>query len=296
MARWRRGRRRNRRVVRGASDNIAEFAGGGAIILFWFGAELFGTAMLPILGWLLAAGVVVFFIYVISKVVMSITEDDNFWRRGQQTPRRRRRGIARTYRLGTDPPGTIEIDPEWPGRTRIRIPASPTLPMTGPARFVPRRGVRVRDYSELRWYGDGSIEAEEWEHLFEPHFRAILHAARDGGFQVNLSPTGMIIHLPFVVPRDRGIDLIERHANLLSTAMKGITEREEWVMGLTFVEVEQQHAAECSVCWTPVETAKAVVCPDCGGMEHEDCAQWAGGCARFACERKLDPIEHEPAA
>lgn len=287
---------RNRRIVRGDGSSVGEIAlfvvGGG----LWFAMQVMGDALFPLLGYGLAIGVLVFFVYVVGKVVASIYEDDGFWRRGQQTPRQQQRRIARNYRLGTDPPGVIEIDPAWPGRTRIRIPASTALPMAGPARFVPRTGLRVGNYAELRWHGEGAADARQWEPLFEPHFRAILRAAREGGFQVNLSPAGMIIHLPFVVPRDRGIDLLERHANLLSTAMRGITEREERVLGLTFVEAEQQHTADCSCCWTAVGASEAVVCPDCGGMQHADCAQWAGGCARFACERELDPVEREPAA
>ncbi|MHC5019973.1 MAG: hypothetical protein ACYTGX_07640 [Planctomycetota bacterium] len=130
----------------------------------------------------------------------------------------------------------------------------------------------------------------------EPHFREIRKAAGRGGFSVTLNSAGLLVHLPFVVPRETGIDLLERHTRLLSRCLAEIADREERRLGLSFVEVEEQHTAECSCCWTEVDADTAVVCPICGGMQHQDCAQWAGGCGRFACAGEGEPLERGSAA
>lgn len=304
MRRRRRRRRRsgrirgNRRVTRGEGASRLELLGAIPVLLGIGMLHVFGEFAMELLVYALPLGAVVLAVYVVARVVMGAREDDRLWREGQRAPRRRReaRRIARTYTVATTPPSRIEVDPAWPGRTRVRIPAPTALPMLGPARFVSAQGLRAKRYESLRWEGEGRDDARRWSHLFDSHFRAIRRAAGKGGFSVTLNSAGLLIHMPFVVPREHGIELLERHATLLSAVMAGIAEREEWVLGLNFVEVEAQHTADCSCCWTAVDAADAVICPVCGGMQHHDCAEWAGGCARFACAGELPSLERDTAA
>ncbi len=297
--RRRRGRRArgraNRRVIRRDRDSAAD-AWVAFPVLFGLGAvRVLGEFVVEFLPYLLPLAGLVLLGYVIVRALSGARDDDGLWRLGQRTPRRRRAAhrIARTYTVDTSPPATIEIDPAWPGRTRVRIPAPAALPMIGSARFVPPKGLRARRYELMRWEGVGREDAQRWAHLFEPQFRAMRTAAGRGGFSVTLNAAGVLIHLPFVVPREDGVELLERHTRLLSRVMAGIAEREERALGLSFIEVEQQHTADCSCCWTPVnaEAGEAVICAVCGGMQHTDCAEWAGGCGRFACSGELAPIE-----
>ena len=181
----------------------------------------------------------------------------------------------------------LEIDPSWPGRTRLRIPAASALPMAGAARLVPRSFRRQptlsRGFSELVWTGRGREAATRWsERLAKPLRR--LYGWRDRyTLQATLTPFGLIVHMPLVVATGAEEPFLLEQAAALADALAAIADGPA-IEGVHFVAVREL-AGQCPCCWEMVslDDTDLVTCPGCGAHQHADCAAWAGGCGRFAC-------------
>lgn len=183
--------------------------------------------------------------------------------------------------LGDAYPGAVEIDATWPGRTRLRVPALQPLPMLGPARLT-RAGRRWSLAPQaLAWTGRGRDDAVRWDRHLRPHLTAIHRGPGRGRMQATLSPGGLIVHLPLVVPNATQLDLLLAAGRGLAGALTAVLSEPDHA-GIRLAAPVLDTGA-CACCWEPVSEPEAVTCEACGARQHRECAEWLGGCGRFAC-------------
>jgi hypothetical protein len=182
------------------------------------------------------------------------------------------------------PNARIEVDPRGPGRTRLRIGAPTPLPMRGNARLRPLPGRRMgaEALRAMRWVGDGAEPAKRWmAHLQEGIVEAA-SVAHDYRIAVTLSPQGLLLQLPGLVPDDEAFQVLKDVVAMLSAGLDTAA-HEPPPEGISFTTAADL-SGQCACCWEELGEAEALtVCDRCGARQHADCYEWTGGCGRFAC-------------
>lgn len=182
------------------------------------------------------------------------------------------------------PNARIEVDPRGPGRTRLRIGAPGPLPMAGNARLRPPRGGRLGldTLKRMRWVGAGAEEAKRWTEYLTPGLNMAVRVADEFRISVTLSPQGLLVQLPGLVPNDQAFAQLREAVGLLTDALETAA-NEPPPEGITFTTAAELTGA-CACCWEEMGPDDATTkCDVCGAQQHADCFEWTGGCGRFAC-------------